>query len=157
MDRGRQSLRCRFPRRACPGPLSVGERRPARYPWLAQRDRNDCGLAALAMIARFHGLDVTVKRLRELIDLGPEGTSLLSLGLAAAALGLDWRAVLTEFDHLAGLPLPAIAHWKDAHYLVLYALKGRKVLLADPAIGLIKMSRRLFERDWSRRLLLLTP
>ena len=41
-----------------------------------------------------------------------------------------------------GLPLPAIAHWKEHHYVVLYKVGGKAVVVADPAVGLIKMSRK---------------
>jgi subfamily B ATP-binding cassette protein HlyB/CyaB len=128
-----------------------------KYPWLPQHDETDCGAAALAMIARFHGVKLSVGRLRETANIGREGTSMYSLALAAETIGFTCRAVKTDFSHLAGLPLPAVAHWKGYHYLVLYEVKGERVLVGDPALGLVPMSRQEFEAAWTGRLLLLTP
>ena len=34
------------------------------YVWVGQRDESDCGLASLAMIARYHGAEVSLEDLR---------------------------------------------------------------------------------------------
>jgi ATP-binding cassette subfamily B protein len=128
-----------------------------RYPWLPQHDETDCGAASLAMIARYYGMPLSVGRLRETANVGREGGSMFSLARAAEAVGFNARAIKTDFGHLPSLPLPAVAHWKGYHYLVLYEVAGDKVVLGDPAIGLLKMGRAEFEQGWTGRLLLLTP
>ena len=50
-----------------------------------------------------------------------------------------------------------MAHWKGYHYLVLYEATADRVILGDPALGLVKMKRPQFEAAWTGRLLLLTP
>jgi CRP-like cAMP-binding protein len=128
-----------------------------RYPWLPQQDENDCGATSLAMVALAHGIPLDAEQLQALVHAGRQGASMASLGEAAETLGFSWRALKTEYAHLAGLTLPAVAHWKECHYVVLYAVRVRSVLIGDPAIGLIKMPRQVFERGWTGRLLLLTP
>jgi subfamily B ATP-binding cassette protein HlyB/CyaB len=128
-----------------------------RYPWVKQYGETDCGAAVLAMVARYHGIALSVAGLREKANIGREGASMLNLAAAAESIGFDCRAVATEPGQLAGLPLPAVAHWKGYHYLVVYEVNARQVILGDPAVGLISMDRGEFERDWTRRLLLLTP
>ncbi len=128
-----------------------------KYPWLPQHDETDCGAAALAMLARYYGVKISVGRLRETANIGREGASMFSLALAAETIGFTCRAVKTDYSHLAGLTLPAVAHWKGYHYLVLYEVKGERVVVGDPAIGLVRMHRREFEAAWTGRLLLVTP
>lgn len=128
-----------------------------KFPWLRQHDETDCGAACLAMIARYHGIRLAIGRLRELANVGREGASMFSLAEAAEKTGYVTRAVRTDFDHLSGIELPAIAHWKGYHYIVLYQVRGDRVVVADPGIGLITMSRKEFADGWTGRLLLLAP
>ncbi|MBN2728143.1 MAG: peptidase domain-containing ABC transporter, partial [Bacteroidales bacterium] len=45
-------------------------------------------------------------------------------------------------------PLPAIVHWKQNHFVVVYAVSDKVVSVADPAMGLIKFTREEFEKGW---------
>lgn len=127
------------------------------FPFVPQEDESDCGAAALAMLGRYHGLDLPPGRLRDLAHVGAEGASMLSLAQAAQASGFSCRAVITDFNHLQGLELPAVAHWRGYHYLVLYEVTGERVVVGDPALGLLKLTRQQFESGWTGRLLLLKP
>lgn len=127
-----------------------------RYPWIRQHDETDCGAACLAMISRFYGVRLAVGRLRDLIQVGTEGASMYNLAAGSEALGYITRAVKTDYGHLGGLELPAIAHWKGYHYIVVYEVASTYVIVGDPAIGLIRMRRQDFEAGWTGRLLLLT-
>jgi ATP-binding cassette subfamily B protein len=127
------------------------------YPFVAQEDETDCGAASLAMVARYHNVRLSVERLRELAHVGGEGASGLALMRAAEAVGFDCRPVKTDFGHLCGLPLPAVAHWRGCHYLVVYEAGEGRVVLGDPAAGVAAMGRAEFERGWTGGLFLLTP
>src|SRR5262249_19064644 len=127
-----------------------------KYPWLPQHDHTDCGAACLAMAGRYHGIRLSVGQLRETANVGREGCSMLSLALAAESVGFNARAVRTDYRHLNTLSLPAIIHWKGYHYIVLYEAKDDKVVVGDPAAGLLSLSRAEFEAGWTGRLLLLT-
>jgi ATP-binding cassette subfamily B protein len=128
-----------------------------RFPFIPQEDETDCGAAALAMIGRYHGRRLSVARLQDLAHVGATGASMLSLAHAAGAVGFQWRAVTTDFAHLAGLALPAVAHWKGYHYLVLYEVRADKVVVGDPAVGLVTVRRQDFEAGWTGKLLVLAP
>ncbi len=136
-------------------PLPKKRRWWSRYPWIPQHDQSDCGAAALAMIAKYHGVRLSVGRLRETANIGREGATMLSLALAAEQIGFNARAVRTDFGHLTGLNLPAVAHWKGYHYIVVYDVRPDRVIVGDPGLGLVKMSRAEFEAGWTGRLLLL--
>jgi len=132
-------------------------RRFRKYPWIRQHDETDCGAASLAMISRYYGIRISVGRLRDLANIGREGANMYSLAAAAEKIGYTTRAVRADYSHLLDSDLPVIAHWKGYHYIVLYEVKADKVLVGDPAVGLIKMKREEFEEGWTQRILLLTP
>lgn len=132
-------------------------RRLRGYPWVQQQDETDCGAACLAMISRYYGVRLSVGRLRDLANVGREGASLHSLSVAAEKLGYTTRAVKTDYGHLMKTALPVIAHWKGYHYIVVYRVHEKHVVLGDPAAGLIKMKRQAFEAGWTGTLLLLNP
>jgi ATP-binding cassette subfamily B protein len=127
-----------------------------KYPWLPQHDQTDCGAACLAMAGRYHGIRLSVGQLRETANVGREGCKMLSLALAAESVGFNARAVRTDYGHLANLNLPAIAHWKGNHYVVVYEARDDKVVVGDPAVGVLTLGRAEFEAGWAGRLLLLT-
>src|SRR5207249_3697692 len=112
----------------------------------------------LAMVAKYYGVRLSVGKLRETANIGREGASLLSLSLAAEQVGFNARAVRADFTSLARLELPVIAHHRGGlHYVVIYGVHEDRVILGDPALGIVKMPRAEFEKDWTGRLLLLTP
>ncbi len=128
-------------------------------PWIAQQDESDCGAASLAMVARYFGIRIPVERLRRLAQTGYAGVSLYFLSAAAAQVGFRPQATRTTLDQLAKVRLPAIAHWENRHYLVLYRMNGKadEFVVGDPARGLLKLTRQQFEEGWTGRLLQLEP
>lgn len=130
-------------------------RRARRYPALLQISETDCAAACLSMILRYYGKHVSINRLRDLANVSREGASLYTIAEAAETLGFHTRGIRASFEHLEKVQLPAIAHWEGFHYIVLYEVTADRVVLADPAIGLRKMSREEFEKAWTGYLLLL--
>jgi ATP-binding cassette subfamily B protein/ATP-binding cassette subfamily C protein len=53
--------------------------------------------------------------------------------------------------------LPAIIHWKGYHWIVLYGKKGKKYVVADPAIGLRYLTKQELTDSWNGIMLLLEP
>ncbi|HSQ20235.1 MAG TPA: peptidase domain-containing ABC transporter, partial [Blastocatellia bacterium] len=132
-------------------------RRARRYPALLQLSETDCGAACLSMILRYYGKHVSINRLRDLTNTSREGSSLYSIAEAAETLGFHTRGIRASFEHLEKVELPAIVHWEGFHYIVLYEVTPNRVVVADPAIGLRKLSREEFEKAWTGYLLLLAP
>src|SRR5207237_7343304 len=63
--------------------------------------------------------------------------------------GLAARALKIYLLNLPMMPLPAIVHWEGNHWIVLYDVDVEFVCVADPAMGLRKISRREFESNWT--------
>lgn len=144
-DRSLQSLN--------PRPLTLCQ----KYVWIGQQEAADCGVASLAMIARFHGLTVSVEVLRQQIEVSRAGASLQELQRAAAGLGLRSLAVRVGPEQLAQIALPALVHFQGGHYGVLYAWGVEGAVVGDPATGILRMSQEMFGRNCSGNLLLIRP
>jgi ATP-binding cassette, subfamily C, bacteriocin exporter len=126
-----------------------------------QMDQSDCGAAALATIAMHYGKNIPLQAMRDLAGTDRIGTNLLGLIGAAEKIGLIAKAVKGPYEALEGAQLPAIAHVKTAegygHFVVLHQAGKNQVVIADPARGIVKMSRSEFCEMWTGYLLLAAP
>jgi CRP-like cAMP-binding protein len=127
---------------------------PAAHVWVPQREKSDCGLAALAMVGRRCGAAVSVEELRQKVTPGPEGVSLQRLRLLAEEVGLTCRSVRVSVERLGQVSLPAVAHLSDGHYVVLHELGAGGVVIGDPATGIVTWNRDFLTRVYSGALLL---
>ena len=120
-----------------------------KFPVVHQIDAMDCGPAALGMICRHFGRNVSLARIRRLCFTSTDGTSLKAICSAANELGLSARAIKVTPRNLPDLPMPAIVHWEGNHWLIVYDVGEKYVRVADPATGLRKIARDEFEEKWS--------
>lgn len=112
--------------------LAEGRR---RVPLILQAERNECGLACLAMVAAFHGRRIGLADLRAQAGLAGQGARLRELMAVAEQLGLQLRALRIEPRELRELRLPAILHWDLDHFVVAVRTGWRGLLVHDPARG----------------------
>ncbi|MEN9869566.1 MAG: hypothetical protein RLZZ171_549, partial [Cyanobacteriota bacterium] len=127
------------------------------YPHIEQQSSSDCGAACLAMISRYWGKSISINYLRELIGIGRSGASLKNLAIAAEKLGYHARPVRASLSRIVEQKNPWIAHWKGEHYVVVYRVRGDKVLIADPAADKSEVARSEFLDAWTGFALLLEP
>ena len=106
-----------------------------RTPLILQTETAECGLACLAMIAGRYGHRVDLPALRQSYNLSLRGTTLHDLVRIAAGMRLATRALRAELEHLRGLRLPCILHWNHNHFVVLIRVRGRRIIIHDPAVG----------------------
>jgi ABC-type bacteriocin/lantibiotic exporter with double-glycine peptidase domain/CRP-like cAMP-binding protein len=123
--------------------------RRRRFPFVAQYDESDCGVACLAMVARHFGRKASVAYLRDVAGTGTEGTTLTGIVEAGRAIGIDVEPLRASKDRLDELTLPAIVHYKGNHWIVLYGVAEHEVYVADPAIALRALPRDEFLADWT--------
>jgi ATP-binding cassette subfamily B protein len=120
-----------------------------KFPFFKQSDAMDCGPACLRMIAKFYGKHFSLPYLREKSFIDREGVSLLGISYAAEAIGFRTMSVKIPFQQLLDEDVvPFIAHWRQKHFVVVYKVKKNKVYVADPAHGLVTMSRQEFCDGW---------
>ncbi|MBH8555019.1 peptidase domain-containing ABC transporter [Nostocaceae cyanobacterium CENA357] len=128
-----------------------------RYPFFAQHSSSDCGAACLVMVSRYWGKHFSVNRLRDIANVDRNGASLRGLLAAAESLGFATRPVKAGLVQLAKQNLPAIVHWEGKHYIVVYEITSKQVIVADPAIGQRTLSHAEFKANWTGYTLLLQP
>lgn len=138
---------------------SLLQRLRPRYPVVRQYDRIDCGPAALLSVLRFHGGDASLVHVREQARTDARGSTMLSLVRAAGALGFRARGAQGEYDELMRETMPCIAHVvmdeRLSHFVVVYRIDERGVLLGDPGRGRVRLSRAEFEAIWTERAVVL--
>lgn len=128
-----------------------------KYSCVLQHSEEDCGAACLATIAKYYGRTFTITRIREAIGTGQQGTTLLGLKRGAEGLGFyakGGRASTEILEKTNAAQLPAIIHWKGTHYVVLYGRKGKKYIVADPAIGIRYLTQKELLEGWKTYIIL---
>ncbi|RUT10209.1 peptidase C39 [Dulcicalothrix desertica PCC 7102] len=128
-----------------------------RYPLFEQQSAADCGAACLVMIGRYWGKDFSINHLRSIAEFDRNGISLRNLAFSAESVGFATRPVKASLDKLGTHNLPAIAHWEGKHYIVVYEVAPKYVVIADPAIGQRVLTNEEFQAGWTGYALLLTP
>lgn len=126
-------------------------------PWVGQQEEADCDAAALAMVARRHGMDVSPEQVRRLVPVGPMGASLTDLEKAALALGLHCLVARVVPGQLTQVQTPFLAHMSGGHYVAVFDLAESVVVVGDPASGVVRLSRSVFAQTCSGKLLLARP
>ncbi len=109
-------------------------------PILIQAEAGECGLACLAMIACYHGSQVSLATLRQQHLMSSRGVNLQAVIDIASHLGLASRALRLEAGSLSQLGLPAILHWNFDHFVVLKKVSRRAAVIHDPAVGVRRYS-----------------
>jgi ATP-binding cassette subfamily B protein len=100
------------------------------------------------MITKYYGRNISIQKIRGLCYINRGGVNLLAISEAAEKLGLRTTGVKLSLDKLNQAELPCILHWRQNHFVVLYAIKGNNYYIADPGVGRVKISEKDFTRDW---------
>ena len=121
-----------------------------RFPLILQADSCDCGVASLAMIAELYGIPINYENLRQQCQLSRIGVSMLTINEQAQRLGFKTEAVQLDFDNLQAeeIQMPCIVFWNSEHFIVVRRITRRKVLVADPGLGLLAYSHEQFKQKW---------
>lgn len=127
------------------------------YPIIEQQSVSDCGAACLAMVANYWGKNFSINRLRDMTNVDRNGASLRSLTTAAENIGFSTRPIKASLDKLGQQQLPCIVHLQSNHYVVVYEIKKKQVVLGDPAVGQRTLNRLEFSKQWSGYALILQP
>ncbi|MGZ3441172.1 MAG: cysteine peptidase family C39 domain-containing protein, partial [Polyangia bacterium] len=106
-----------------------------RIPWVRQLGTTECGAACLVMVLRYHGREVRLDEVRDVVGVWRDGLSALAILRGAQRLGLRGRGIRVEPEELAFLPAGTILHWELNHFVVLDRFVRRGVEIVDPALG----------------------
>jgi ATP-binding cassette subfamily B protein len=125
----------------------------AKFPQYLQPDAMDCGPTCLRIVAKYFGRHYNLETLRNHTWKTREGVSLLTISDAAEKIGFRTQGVRLTIDKLPEIPLPAILHWNQNHFVVLYKIKrtrnGAVYFISDPAHGLVEYNEKDFLKSWA--------
>lgn len=95
--------------------------------FICQFDQMDCGPACVRMVALHHGKDYPLSYLRTLSHLSREGVSVAGIRDALTQIGMESASFKMSLEQLHDkCPLPAILHWEQNHFVVLYDVQWSK-------------------------------
>lgn len=121
-----------------------------------QTTPRDCGLAAIATLARLQRVAVPAySSLLARHAPPPGGSTMADLIAIGTSLDLHLDAARVQADGLARIPLPAVVHLRAGHYVVLASRARADWLIADPAQGVRRVPLFVFVRSASGAVLLL--
>lgn len=121
--------------------------------WKTRRDFNivkqdldfSCGAASVAILLNnFYGQKLTEEKVLEKLDKEQMRASFEDMRRIMPDLGFEAKGYALSFEQLAQLKIPVIVYLKyrkDNHFSVLRGIDGNTVLLADPSLGHVSMSR----------------
>ncbi|HGP7148335.1 TPA: C39 family peptidase [Neisseria meningitidis] len=131
--------------------------------WKARRDFNivkqdldfSCGAASVAtLLNNFYGQTLTEEEVLKKLDKEQMRASFEDMRRIMPDLGFEAKGYALSFEQLAQLKIPVIVYLKyrkDDHFSVLRVIDGNTVLLADPSLGHVSMSRAQFLDAWQTR------
>ena len=105
------------------------------FPHYTQLDAMDCGATCLRMVAKYYGREFSNQLLRERSFITREGVSMLGISEAAESIGFRTCGVRIPLSKLLEVPLPAILHWNQNHFVVLYGVRKSKFSLLKRGLG----------------------
>lgn len=124
-----------------------------------QHDESDCGAACIATICKFYGLKIPLSKIRQMLRVGKNGTSLYDITSAFENLKIKATALKGNIDELRSeiqnntLRLPLIAHIISEddleHFIVIIKIKNTKIYFFDPACGEKKFELNFFNKIWT--------
>jgi len=129
---------------------------------ILQKYDYSCGSAAVATLLTYHYDHPLTEEtaFRTMFDHGDqekiqkEGFSLLDMKRFLEAQGYPADGFEVSLDELSKAGIPAIVLMVDKgyhHFVVVKGMRGEKVLLGDPAVGLRVLPREQFEASWPSR------
>ena len=134
-----------------------------KYPFVRQDGIKDCGVACLLMIMKFYGGGASKEYLRMLTNTTKDGVDAYSLLEGAKKLNFSTKGLKGNIEDFDLNDLPCIAHViidnKYQHFIVIYKIdkKKQKLIIADPASSIKKISYLEFSKISSCNFLLLYP
>ena len=124
------------------------------FTFYRQHDAMQCGITCLKMVCKYYGREYSLDELSKLCSTSRAGVTLLGINEAASELGFRTFCGKPTIEQLTEAPLPAILHWNQNHFVVLYKVKklrnGRhRYYIADPGRDLLCYTDEEIQDYWA--------
>lgn len=126
-----------------------------------QNDIKDCGICCLESIIKYYNGYIPMEKLR--IDTKTNNNGTTAYNLINTAHKYGFNAVGKKISNLDNkdILLPAIAHivTKNGlkHFVVIYKINKKDILIMDPAKGYKKIKKEDFIKEWTNIILIFKP
>lgn len=108
-----------------------------------------CGIASLAIVAAHYGKRYPLAEIERICHATNQGVSLKAIADAASEIGMKTVSGRADLTTLADGQLPAILHWNQNHFVVLFKVKrNRRYVISDPARGVVEYGEKEFAEHW---------
>lgn len=119
------------------------------YSHFYQLDNRDCGPTCLRMICKYYGRDVSEQYMHKACYTKRTGTTMLGISDAAEELGFKTCGLKITINQLYySNQLPCIIQWNQSHFIVVYKITEEKVVVGDPAAGILTYPIKTFCKSW---------
>ena len=106
-----------------------------RVPVVLQSEMSECGLAVIAMIASYHGKQISMREIRQQYTVARDGMSLFQIIKICEEMGLACRPLQLSLDQMKELRTPAVLFWNKMHFVVLESVTSKGIYIVDPGVG----------------------
>ena len=134
-----------------------------KYPFVKQNGSKECGVACLSMIIKYYHGYIGNLELLEMTKTNKNGTTLYHLVSALNEIGFDAEGISCNYNDLMKkrIVLPCICNviidGSFKHFVVLYEINSKNVVIGDPSTGIRKLPLKSFEIIYNDALLIAVP
>lgn len=121
----------------------------AKVPVVMQMEALECGAACLCMILAYYGKWLTLEQVRTDCGVSRDGCNAKNILMAARTYGFRAAGYRMETTDLRDISFPAIIHWNFNHFVVIDGFKKDKVVINDPARGIVQVSFNEFDKAFT--------
>jgi len=120
------------------------------FPFYRQLDYRDCGPTCLRMVAKYHGKNFSREYLRDRAGITRTGVTMAGISDAAESINMRTLGMRMSLESLiTEAPTPCIVPWRQKHFVVVVKTTKNKIVVADPATGILEYSPDEFLNAWT--------
>lgn len=134
-----------------------------RYPFVKQEGQMECGVACILMLIKYYNGYISTNKLKVMTKTTNCGTTVFNMVKALREIGFTADGVECDFNLLIknNNMMPCISHViinrSYNHFVVLYKITNNKIIIADPMVGLKKLSYSEFKKIYNNILIIAKP
>ncbi len=123
-----------------------------------QVTQTECGLCVARSMLHYHGRELSLPAIREVLEPGRDGLSLKEIGRVLGTFGLRTNMYrVKDVRGLDTLQVPFIAYWKGYHFVVVERLGEDSAVIVDPMAGRVTITREELEEEFTEYVMTATP
>lgn len=126
-------------------------------PYVEQLQQTECGLCSVAMILRYYRSYEGMSEIRRQLEVGRDGMKLSTMAKYLNSRNIDTKIYKASAKAIGQLPLPAIAFWRNEHFVIIEKVDSDHIIIVDPACGRYKIEYNEFEKLFSNIVLTCVP